>query len=77
MLEKSIAEIVKLALKEDDAFRDITSDLTISENAEISFKIAPRQDIIFCGSDVILEVFSQLKSHKKFNSKNVGNLGKT
>ena len=71
MLEKSLAEIVKLALKEDDVFHDITSDLTISEKAEIAFKIAPRQDIIFCGSDIIFEVFAQLKKAKKFKNSNL------
>ena len=68
MLEKSIAEIVKLALKEDDAFHDITSDLTIDEEARITFQIAPRQDIIFCGEDIIFEVFTQLKKAKKFKN---------
>lgn len=71
MLEKSIAEIVKLALKEDDVFHDITSDLTIDEKAEISFQIAPRQDIIFCGEDIIFEVFAQLKKAKKFKNSNL------
>lgn len=71
MLEKSIAEIVKLALKEDDVFHDITTDATISEKAEITFEIAPRQDIIFCGQDVIFEVFSQLKKSKKFKNSNL------
>jgi nicotinate-nucleotide pyrophosphorylase (carboxylating) len=71
MLEKSIAEIIKLALKEDDVFRDITSDLTIDEKAEIAFQIAPRQDIIFCGEDIIFEVFAQLKKAKKFKNSNL------
>lgn len=71
MLEKSITEIVKLALKEDDAFHDITSDATILENAEITFEIKPRQDIIFCGTDIIFEVFTQLKKSKKFKNSNL------
>lgn len=71
MLEKSIAEIIKLALKEDDVFHDITSDLTIDEKAEITFQIAPRQDIIFCGEDIIFEVFAQLKKAKKFKNSNL------
>ncbi len=71
MLEKSISEIVKLALKEDDVFHDITSDLTISEKAQVTFEIKPRQDIIFCGEDIIFEVFAQLKKAKKFKDSNL------
>lgn len=61
-----LKDLITLALKEDDAFNDITSDLTVKENNVVSFEIAAREQIIFCGVDVILEVFSQLKSHKKF-----------
>lgn len=70
MLKKSLQKIVKDALQEDAVFNDITSDLTIPSSLDISFVIAPRQDIIFCGKDVILEVFAELKKSKKFkNSK--------
>ena len=66
----SLKTIVKLALTEDRAFNDITSDLTITKNHKISFKIAARQDIVFCGKKIISEVFLQLKNYKKFkNSK--------
>ena len=65
-LEKEISKIVKIALREDCAFSDVTSDLTIPKNSEITFEINAREDIIFCGKDVILEVFSQLKNSKKF-----------
>ncbi len=62
--------IIKLAINEDKALKDITSDLTIAENKIVKFKITPRQDIIFCGKEIILEVFLQLKKSKKFqNSK--------
>jgi nicotinate-nucleotide pyrophosphorylase (carboxylating) len=69
-MQKSLKEIIKNALIEDAVFNDITSDLTIPQNTEISFKIAAREEIIFCGKEVINEVFAQLKSAKKFkNSK--------
>ena len=42
-----LEEIIKAALKEDDAFRDITSDLTIPEGEIISFEITPRERIFF------------------------------
>jgi nicotinate-nucleotide pyrophosphorylase (carboxylating) len=62
--------LIKIALQEDKALNDVTSDLTIADGSLINFKITPRQDIIFCGREVILEVFLQLKQNKKFkNSK--------
>ncbi len=63
-----LRKIVKIALEEDCAFDDITSDLTIPQNTILSFEINPREEIIFCGQDVILEVFSQLKKSKKFEN---------
>jgi nicotinate-nucleotide pyrophosphorylase (carboxylating) len=71
MLENSIKEIVKAALKEDAALRDITSDLTIKEDLEVKFAITARQDLIFCGQEIILEVFQQLRKAKKFKNTNL------
>jgi nicotinate-nucleotide pyrophosphorylase (carboxylating) len=69
-LKKELQKIIKIALAEDHAFADVTSDLTIPKNSIISFEIAAREEIIFCGEDVILEVFLQLKKSAKFkNSK--------
>ena len=63
-------EIIAAALKEDRAFDDITSDLTIGENHIISFEINSREEITFCGKEVILAVFDHLKKSAKFkNSK--------
>jgi nicotinate-nucleotide pyrophosphorylase (carboxylating) len=61
-----LEEIIKAALKEDDAFKDITSDLTIPEGEIVSFEITPRERIIFCGQEVVLEIFAQLRKSKKF-----------
>ncbi len=61
-------KLISQALKEDDVFNDITSDLTITKNSIVTFEIAAREAIIFCGQDVILEVFSQLKKSSKFKN---------
>jgi nicotinate-nucleotide pyrophosphorylase len=69
-LKAEIARIVKISLAEDCAFNDVTSDLTIPKTRLITFEINPREEIIFCGKDVIIEVFLQLKKSAKFrNSK--------
>jgi nicotinate-nucleotide pyrophosphorylase (carboxylating) len=69
-LEIEIAKVVENALIEDCAFDDITSDLTISKNTLIAFEIKARQEIIFCGKEIILKVFEALKNSSKFkNSK--------
>lgn len=65
-LKAEIARIVKISLAEDCAFNDVTSDLTIPESNSVSFEINPREEIIFCGKDVITEVFLQLKKSAKF-----------
>ena len=68
MLTNEIKKIVKIALEEDGAFEDITSDLTIAKNHQISFEIRPREDIIFCGEKIISEVFAHLKYSPKFKN---------
>jgi nicotinate-nucleotide pyrophosphorylase (carboxylating) len=69
-VRKEIKKIVEIALCEDCALDDITSDLTIPKNSIVSFEIKAREDIIFCGHDVISEAFLALKNSPKFkNSK--------
>jgi nicotinate-nucleotide pyrophosphorylase (carboxylating) len=66
MFKKIVAE----ALREDRALADITSDSTIPNGNLIRFEINAREQMIFCGAEVIGEVFSQLKKSAKFkNSK--------
>ncbi len=67
-LKKEITKIIKIALREDGAFDDVTSDLTIAKNSLISFEISPRELIVFCGKEIILEAFSQLKNSAKFKN---------
>ena len=70
ILKKELTKVVANALLEDCALSDITSDLTIPKNSLVAFEIKPREKIIFCGKDVISEVFLQLKKSPKFkNSK--------
>lgn len=68
MLEKNIKKIIKDALLEDEAFNDITSDLLVEKNNIIKFKIATREDIIFCGKDIIINGFDCLKKTPKFKN---------
>jgi nicotinate-nucleotide pyrophosphorylase (carboxylating) len=70
-MQTSLTKIIEIALVEDGAFDDITSDLTIAKNSVISFEIKPREEIIFCGKEVISEVFSQLQKSKKFKNAKV------
>ena len=58
----SAKKIIALSLLEDHALNDITSDLTIPKNTLVTFEINARAEIIFCGAEIILEVFSQLKN---------------
>lgn len=64
---KSLSAIISLALQEDNAYNDITSDFTINEQQENNFSIVARQDMILSGINVLEETFLQLKKNKKFN----------
>jgi len=65
-LISEINKIIRPALKEDDALKDVTSDLTIPKDKILKFVIRTRQDMVFCGYDIITETFKILKSSKKF-----------
>jgi nicotinate-nucleotide pyrophosphorylase (carboxylating) len=64
---KSLSAIISLALQEDNAYNDVTSDFTINEQQENNFSIVARQDMILSGINVLEETFLQLKKNKKFN----------
>lgn len=70
-LNKEIEEIIKVALQEDCAFNDVTSDLTIPQNSKIKFQINSRDNIIFCGEKIISETFKQLKNSSKFRNSEI------
>ena len=65
---KTLPKIIELTLLEDEAFNDITSDLTIEKNINCNFAINAREELIFCGKKVIEEVFLQLKNSSKFQN---------
>lgn len=67
-MKKELTKIIELALSEDKALNDITSNLTIPANHQISFAIKPREEIVLCGSDAIKICFAILKKSKKFSS---------
>ncbi|MBB1384330.1 carboxylating nicotinate-nucleotide diphosphorylase [Pseudoalteromonas sp. SG45-5] len=61
-----ITQLVTLALDEDLNYQtaqdgDITAQL-IPQNEQASAKVITREDCIFCGKDIILEVFKQVDS---------------
>lgn len=60
--------IVENAIAEDHALNDITSDLTISTTYNSNFVINAREDLIFCGTQIIDCVFNQLLKSEKFNN---------
>lgn len=63
-------KIIEVALAEDCALDDVTSDLVIAKNSVASFEINAREEIIFCGREIVSEVFATLKNTTKFkNSK--------
>jgi nicotinate-nucleotide pyrophosphorylase (carboxylating) len=63
---QELHKICKIGLLEDDSHNDITSDLTIKNNSEISFKITAREELILCGVDVINFCFDELIKFPKF-----------
>jgi nicotinate-nucleotide pyrophosphorylase (carboxylating) len=65
---KELFKICQIGLIEDEAYNDITSDLTITKNHEIEFIISNREDIILCGVDVIKLCFDELKKSEKFRN---------
>lgn len=65
---KTLPKIIESALKEDEAFNDLTSDLTIDEDTKCKFAINAREDLVFCGKKIVEEVFFQLKNSTKFQN---------
>ena len=66
-----ITQLVTLALDEDLNYQtaqegDITAQL-IPKNEQANAKVITREDCIFCGKDIILEVFKQVDPSVKVN----------
>lgn len=66
--DSELKKMCRLALKEDKAQNDVTSDLSIQKNSTISFKIAAREEIILCGTESIHHCFDELTKLKKFKN---------
>lgn len=60
--------IIENAIAEDQALNDITSDLTISNDDISRFVINAREDLIFCGVEVVASVFKILLQSEKFKN---------
>lgn len=63
-----LKKICQLALKEDMAQDDVTSDLIIKNNSPISFKIIARENIILCGIAALNHCFDELTKLRKFKN---------
>ena len=68
---KTLSKIISSALLEDQALNDITSDLTIEKNINCNFLINAREKLVFCGKNVVEEVFYQLKNSTKFQNSQI------
>ncbi|MGA7672699.1 MAG: carboxylating nicotinate-nucleotide diphosphorylase [Nitrolancea sp.] len=55
-----LTRAVQIALEEDTAFGDITTELTVSENREASGRFLAKSDGVISGLTVAAEVFSQI-----------------
>ncbi|MDX1949280.1 MAG: carboxylating nicotinate-nucleotide diphosphorylase [Rickettsiales bacterium] len=61
-----INEIISNALEEDIGRGDVTSNLTIPEDANISAKFIFREDAIFCGTPILENIFLRYSEKIKF-----------
>lgn len=69
-LEK-LTKIIQIALEEDFALDDVTSDLTLEPNYEVDFAINARQDLVVCGVASVDICFKLLKNSAKFANSNL------
>ncbi len=68
LFDQELKKICCLAIKEDKAFKDVTSDLTIPSHQQISFKIVAREELVLCGIEAIHHCFDELTKLKKFKN---------
>lgn len=66
MIANELEKIIELALLEDRAFDDVTSDFVVDENYEIDFCLSPRQDIVLCGVEAMAICCKILQKSEKF-----------
>jgi nicotinate-nucleotide pyrophosphorylase (carboxylating) len=68
LLKAELQKLIEIALIEDRASDDITSDLILDDSDLVSFKINTRQAIILCGIGVIKYCFDYLLATPKFGN---------
>ncbi len=59
-------KLCRVALKEDNALKDVTSDMIVKKNHQLAFHIIAKQDMILCGIDAIKTCFEILQESPKF-----------
>lgn len=57
---ENVKKIIKMALKEDSAWHDVTSRATIPENKFITADLVAKENGVVCGLDIVKEVFKTL-----------------
>jgi nicotinate-nucleotide pyrophosphorylase (carboxylating) len=57
-----VRSLVKLALREDLSFGDITSELTIPAQHRSSAVVLAREKLVVCGLEIIGQIFSQMRA---------------
>ncbi len=63
-----LTQIIAIAIEEDQALHDITSDATLEDSYQVDFAINSRQDITLAGIDAARIVIEQLKNSEKFTN---------
>lgn len=63
-----LSQIIAIAIEEDQALFDVTSDTTLEDSYHVDFAINSRQDITLAGIDAAAIVIKQLKNSEKFSN---------
>ncbi len=69
MNAKHINTLIRLALSEDAANKDITTNLLISSTHTSSSVIIVRENAVLCGLTIAKKVFQKLNKHVRFQTK--------
>ena len=61
-----VAQVVRQALDEDEAFNDVTTIATVVSDRRARGVVAARESGVVCGTALAVEAFAQLDSHASF-----------
>ena len=65
IIKDKLNKIIDLALEEDlGQIGDVTSNLTIPEDRQVTFQIVNRQKIMLCGVHIALSVFDKVSKEQ-------------